>query len=288
MVASIAYIEGVIATFGQATEANLQAAGRQGNVVMIEPCAADEVMVTGDLHGHRANFNAIQRIAELDSRPRRHLIMQEVCHGGPTYPANGGCMSHAMLEDVAKLKVKHPDRVHFLLSNHEMAELTDYPIVKGQKMLNLLFRYGLQETYGPATEKVREAYMAFLASCPLAVRLPGGLLVCHSCPENLQQEPFDKTIFDRKLELADFQEHSPVFRLLWGRDYRSENAAIFARLVGAKVLIHGHEPCASGYKAPNEFQLILDCCSQPAAYVMLPAAGELTHEQVVQRVQVLA
>ena len=73
MVASIAYIEGIIATFRQATEANLQVAGRQGNVVTIEPSAADEVMVTGDLHGHRANFNAIQRIAELDSRPHRHL-----------------------------------------------------------------------------------------------------------------------------------------------------------------------------------------------------------------------
>jgi hypothetical protein len=56
------------------------------------------------------------RLADLDRNPRRHLIMQEVCHGGPTYP-DGGCKSHRMLEDVARLKVRYPERFHFLLSN---------------------------------------------------------------------------------------------------------------------------------------------------------------------------
>ena len=51
-------------------------------------------MVTGDLHGHRRNFNLIRRIAASDNIPERHLVLQEVCHGGPTYPQNGGCMSH--------------------------------------------------------------------------------------------------------------------------------------------------------------------------------------------------
>ena len=61
-------------------------------------------------------------------------------------------MSHWMLAEVAELKATYPDRVHFLLSNHELAELTDYPIVKGQRMLNLMFRCGMQESFGPATD----------------------------------------------------------------------------------------------------------------------------------------
>jgi len=176
MVASIQFIEQVISNYRQATEANEDSPFRQGNVIVLDADDADDCMITADLHGHRRNYNKILKIADLENHPRRHLILQEVCHGGPTYPTNGGCMSHSMLEDVAKLKAQYPNRVHFLLSNHELAEMTDYPILKSKKMLNLMFRLGMQEMYGPATEKVREAYVAFLRSCPLAIRLPGGIL----------------------------------------------------------------------------------------------------------------
>ena len=287
MVASIEYIERVIATYERATEANLNQAARTGNQVLITADAADDVMITGDLHGNRPNFNAIKKIARLNSQPGRHLILQEVCHGGPTYPKGGGCMSHTMLEDVAKLKDQYPERVHFILSNHEMAELTDYPISKGQKMLNLVFRYGLQEVYGPAAERVREAYLPFIKSCPLAVRLPGDVVVCHSAPENVDQYSFDCSILDRPLEPLDYQEHQPLFKMLWGRDYRPENAAAFARLAQARVLIHGHDPCREGFKAPNDIQLILDCCSKPASYVIVPTEREFTHQEILERVQML-
>lgn len=287
MVASIQYIEQVIATYEQAAAANRSTPARQGNVVSLSAEHGDDVMVTADLHGHRPNFNAIRKIADLAGHPRRHLILQEVCHGGPTYPSNGGCMSHAMLEDVAKLKVTYPERVHFLLSNHELAEVMDFPIVKAQKMLNLQFRYGLQETYGAATEKIREAYLEFLRTCPLAVRVAGDVFITHSLPDNLDAIDFDKSIFERELIASDFQEHSSLFNLVWGRDFRSENAELFARLVGAKVLVHGHDPCPEGFKTPNDMQIILDCCSQPASYVILPLGEALTHGQLVSRIEKL-
>ena len=86
MVASISYIEKTIETYRAATEVNLTHAARVGNIVVLTPELADEVMITGDLHGHRRNFNLIRSTAALDSIPRRHLVLQEVCHGGPTYP----------------------------------------------------------------------------------------------------------------------------------------------------------------------------------------------------------
>ena len=288
MVASIEYIEKVIATYQEAAEANRQTPLLDGNIVMITSDAdAEEVMITADLHGNRRNFNAIRNIADLENHPHRHLIMQEVCHGGPTYPTNGGCMSHTMLEDVAKMKATYPSRVHFLLSNHELAEVMDFPIVKGQKMLNLQFRCGLQDTYGPATEKVREAYFEFIRSCPLAVRLPGDIFISHTLPENLDTKDFDTTIFHRELTAADFQQHSSLFNLVWGRDFRPENAQLFAKLVGAKVLIHGHDPCAEGFKTPNDLQIILDCCDRPACYVILPVGEALGHAQIVDRIEQL-
>lgn len=285
MVASIEYIEKTIATYEKATEANRNTIGREGATVVLTAELADEVMITGDLHGHRRNFNRIRKTADLDAHPRRHLILQEVCHGGPTYPANGGCMSHTMLEDIAKLKVKYPDRVHFILGNHELAELTDYPIQKNKQMLNLMFRLGLQQMYGPATEKVRESYFPFLRSCPLAVRLPNGVFIAHSIPENLDSRRFDRSIFARQLDDAEYYDRSGVFELVWGRDYRQENADRFAEMVGAEILITGHEPSPEGFGTPNSRQIVLDCCSEKACYVILPTDGELTQEQIVERIQ---
>ena len=143
-------------------------------------------------------------------------------------------MSHVMLEDVAGLKAEYPERVHFILGNHELAELTDYPIKKNRQMLNLLFRLGQERMYGPAAPRVREAMAAFLRSCPLAVRLPEGILVTHSLPEKVDRQGFDKTIFDRAFDDGEFQEQGAVFQLVWGRDYRAENARAFADLVGGK------------------------------------------------------
>ena len=285
MVASLEYIENTIALLREAADANLTAPGRVGNVINITPESGDDVMVTGDLHGHRRNFNLIRRIASLETLPRRHLVMQEVCHGGPTYPQNGGCMSHAIVEDIARLKVRYPDRVHFLLGNHELAELTDYPIQKNKQMLNVLFRMGLEQMYGSETERVREALLAFLGTCPLAVRISDGVFVCHSIPEGLDARPFDQTIFSRPLDPLEFYERGEIFQMVWGRDHRPENTRAFAELMEARVLIHGHEPCLDGFAVPNPHQVILDCCGDRACYVVLSTDREWTQSDVVERIQ---
>lgn len=287
MVASIDYIENVIATYGDATAANWRTLGREGNVVFLEPDLVQEVMITGDLHGHPRNFNGIRKIADLDAHPRRHLILQEVCHGGPTYPANGGCMSHRMLEEVAGLKVRYPDRVHFLLGNHELSEMTEYPIQKSKQMLNLLFRLGMQQMYGPAADKVREAMVPFIQSCPLGAWLPGGVLITHSIPEQVDRHGFDRTIFTRRLDSIEYYERTAIFDLVWGRDYREENAAAFARLMEAKLCINGHEPCAEGFCAPNSLQVILDCSGEKACYVMLTPDRRWTQAEVLAQVRPL-
>mgnify|MGYP005839462551 CR=1 FL=1 len=285
MVASIEYIEGVISTYAKAAEVNRNTSARQGQTIVLTPDLGREVMVTGDLHGHRRNLTLIRRTAALDQHPDRHLVLQEVCHGGPTYPTNGGCMSHTLLEDMAKLTAQFPGRVHFLLGNHELAELTDYPIRKNRELLNLKFRLGLQEMYGAAVEKVREASFEFLKTCPLAVRVAGGAFITHSLPDDIDARGFDPGIFSRWLDPVEYYEQRSVFDLLWGRDYRAENAARFAQLVGARVLINGHEPCPEGYSTPNALQVILDSCSDKASYVILPVGEALTRDAVVRRIQ---
>jgi hypothetical protein len=287
MVASSEQVRAVIECYQAAAEANSTTTGRTGNIVDLTAAQGDECMVTGDLHGHVANFDAILRIAALDDHPRRHLVLQEVCHGGPMTPA-GGCRSFALLERVAQLKRDYPSRVHFLLSNHELSELTDYPILKAKRMLNLSFRMGLEEEYGDEAEAVREGYCQFIRSCPLAVRLVSGVFISHTLPEHLDHRSFDRSIFDRPYQQADLQEHGDIFELVWGRDYRPDNAHAFAGMVGAQVLVHGHEPCREGYRIPNDTQLIVDCCSDIACYVILPIERPITHAEAVAEVRRLS
>ena len=196
-------------------------------------------------------------------------------------------MSHLLLEDCIRLKTEYAERFHFLLSNHELAELGDYPICKSRRMLNVLFRCGINEMYGAAGEEVRAAYLEFLASCPLAMRVGEGVFVTHSCPDRCDREPFDASIFERPLSCADYRNGSPAFKLVWGRDFRAANADAFARQVNADVLIHGHEPCEAGYSAPNKRQVILDGCGSRATYVVLPVGPKLSQADVIGRIKSL-
>jgi hypothetical protein len=193
-------------------------------------------------------------------------------------------MSHTVLEDVARLKTAYPQQVHFLLGNHELAELAGFPIEKNRRMLNVMFRMGLEQRYGMEFDRVRQAYSPFLRSCPLVVRLPHGVFISHSIPEKVDVRRFDMTVFAQPLEEIEFSQRSGIFDLVWGRDYRAENAAAFAQLVGAKVLIGGHEPCRSGFWAPNDVQIVLDCCGAHAAYVIIPVNEPLTHAEILGRV----
>ena len=194
-------------------------------------------------------------------------------------------MSHSLLEEITKLKLRFPQQVHFLLGNHEVSELTDFPIRKGDKMLNLQFRLGMRHRYGPAFEKVREAYLRFILSCPIAVRMPEGIFISHSIPAKTDSRGFDVTLFDREVEIGDFIEGGPGFDLVWGRDYRPQNADAFAKLVGAEVLINGHEPCSEGYAIPNGRQIIIDCCGDEACCLLLPTRERLDQAGVAARMK---
>ena len=93
MVASPEYTENTIALFREAADANLATPGRVGNVIDIGPQSGDDVMLTGDLHGHRRNFNLIRRIAALETLPRAApgACKRSVTADRPTRRMAGAC-----------------------------------------------------------------------------------------------------------------------------------------------------------------------------------------------------
>jgi len=170
-----------------------------------------------------------------------------------------------------------------------LAEVTDYPIQKNRQMLNLLFRLGLQHAYGPAAEKVRQAYIPFLQSCPLESVYRARVLLTHSIPEAVDRQGFDG--------LGLRAAHRPR-RILGTRG--GVSAGVGARLPQGERTLRlpsdarqpadqRHEPAPQGYAVPNECQIILDCCTEKAAYLVLPLAHEddWTQEEVLKRIQYL-
>src|SRR5512140_1861440 len=103
---------------------------RQGNVITLPNTGI--LIVSGDLHGHRRNFERILSRADLANNPDRHLLLQEIIHGGPE-DEQGGCLSFELLFDAVQLKIDFPHRVHFIMGNHDTACISDSKVMKGGK-----------------------------------------------------------------------------------------------------------------------------------------------------------
>ncbi len=62
---------------------------RRGNLIRLP--ADGSLIITGDIHGHRRNFERIAAFANLENKPDRHIVLQEIIHGGPQ-DSKSGCL----------------------------------------------------------------------------------------------------------------------------------------------------------------------------------------------------
>ena len=95
---------------------------RTGNLLSLP--AKGDLIITGDLHGHRRNFERIVKYADLPNHPDRHVVLQEIIHGGPE-DAQGGCLSFQLLFAAIKYRLEYPDQVHIIMGNHDTAYILD-------------------------------------------------------------------------------------------------------------------------------------------------------------------
>lgn len=262
--------------------------GRRGGVVELPADGADDVLVVGDLHGNIPAFRKVFALADLRNRPRRHLVLQELVHGDYAYPDDGGDKSHQLLDLVAALKCEFPDRVHLILGNHELSELTERPIAKNGVALNALFRRGVQTAYGPMAGEIMAAYHEFFRALPLAVRCPNRVFLCHTLPDGrlldgLDLEPLRSGVWDPE----SLKRGGAVYAMTWGRDDRPETADRFAELVEADLFITGHQPCNKGFRLANHRLLIIDGTGPYPAYCLFPASSPVTIEALCDAVRIL-
>lgn len=270
----------ILTTIRRATQLLRATPGRSGGVVSL--AGASEVMVVGDLHGNLPAFRNVLKIAALDRNPRRHLVLQEVIHGRLEYPNDGGDRSHQLLDLVAALKCQYPERVHVILGNHELSELTGRVIGKDNETLNAKFARGIQTAYGEHAGAVFEAYKQLFAALPLAVRTPNRVYICHTIPDERDLDNLDLELLAADVWPAEaMQRRGTIYALTWGRDTDPETADRFAKLIDADFFITGHQPCDQGFEQANHRQIIIDGTDPYPAYCLFPCEGPVSIESLL-------
>ncbi|MCX7665083.1 MAG: metallophosphoesterase [Gemmataceae bacterium] len=274
-----------VRTLQRACELIRNTSGRQGRFLQLPAC--EEIIVVGDLHGHIENLQAVYKLANLQAHPNRHLIFQEFIHSKRYYP-KGGDRSHQALDLFAALKGQFPQRVHLLMGNHELAQWTDRPVMKGDVSLNELFRQGVNEAYGEMGTTIYELYLKMFAALPWAIRTSNRVFISHSLPRAKVLDTFSLHLLTTEaVTLADLSPQGTIYELLWGRDTRQETATKFLQLVDCDWLITGHIPCEEGFEYPNEKQLIVDACGYPATVALISGQHPVTREQFRNAVRFL-
>lgn len=273
----------VIEVFETATEENQVSSLRENQVVKLP--ADGEVWVAGDLHDHQRNFDKFVRAADLANNPQRHVVLQELIHGDKV-DAAGAEGSWEMLYRAAELKCDFSSQVHFLMANHDLAQIHGEGIMKAGISVCEAFNAGVRRDFTDRGSSVTVAITEFLLSLPLAVKAPNGLFMCHSLPPDDAIENFDYTVFDRPLSGGDFKRRTgPVYQLVWGRKTSPGGVAQFAEKIGAKLIIVGHQPQESGYAVVGDRMLIIASDHNQGVFVTADLDREYDMDQLLENVQ---
>lgn len=279
--------EKLLVTLRRATELHRATPGRTGGLIALDH--ANEVMVVGDLHGHIPAFRKVLEYAALGQNPGRHLVLQELIHGRWFYPGDGGDRSHQLVDLVAALKCQYKDRVHVILGNHELSEITGRVIGKDGYALNALFRLGITTAYGERSNEVYEAYQVLFRALPLALRTPNRVFICHTIPDAMYLDTLNIDVF--KLDdwpAEEMKRGGSVYALTWGRDTSPETVDRFAAMVDADYFITGHQPCEHGFREANHRQIIIDGTDPSPSFLKFPATGEVTMESLLAGARVMS
>lgn len=278
--------EKLLATVRRAIDLFRKTPGRKGGV--IAPESADEVMVVGDLHGNTPAFRKVLEIAALNRHPGRHLVLQELIHGTKYYSDDGGDKSHQLVDLVSALKCQYPERVHLILGNHELSELTGRVIAKNGMVLNEEFRRGIATAYAPRDQAVYDTYRDLFAALPLAVRTPNRVFLCHTTPEPAQLDTLNLGLLAADSWPPEaLRRGGTIYAMTWGRNDEPETIDRFAEMVDADWFITGHQPCDEGFRQANHRQIIIDATAVDATYCLFPAREPVNIEQLLACVKVL-
>ncbi|MBN1555925.1 MAG: metallophosphoesterase [Phycisphaerae bacterium] len=208
------------------------------------------VVVAGDIHGHRGNLQRILNYVRSEETEPPTLILQELIHG----PIDGRGIDRSVevMFLGAQAKVENPEKVHYLLGNHALAQITGSEITKHGHGVCKAFMDGIREVFGDEALDVYPAVMRFSRSLPLAARFDNGVFVSHSLPSPNRMSLADPGILDRAYEEDDYRRGGPAYEWTWGRDQTPEQLDMLAERLGVEFFLLGHRHVRDGsLEIPN-------------------------------------
>jgi Icc-related predicted phosphoesterase len=277
--------EKIVELLNKGMEANNADKFRQGNLVRLP--SHGSVIITGDLHGHRRNFERIVALANLGQNKNTHVILQEIIHGGPE-DEDGGCLSYRLLFDAVAYKVKFPDRVHIIMGNHDTAFISNTDVMKNGKEMNVAMRSALDREFRHASERVKLAIKQFLFSQPLAVKCTNGILVCHSLPGDHYADKFDKRIFERQLRINDIIRPGSAYLLTWGRSHSQRLLDAMSKSLDTDTFILGHQRQETGCSQAGNNLIIIASDHDHGCVLPIDLAKSYTVDKLLQLIIPLA
>ena len=266
-------------------EANHSVALRAGNVINLP--ASGKVIITGDLHGHRRNFERVVSFADLKNNPQTFVIFQEILHGGPE-DEQGGCLSFELFMDVVSYQLQFPDQVFLVMGNHDTAIIADNDVMKAGKEMNRALKAAMKRCLGDDYEAVTQAMKDYLLSQPIAVRCPNRIWISHSLPADRFVDTFDMTVFDKELAPADTLRPEPLYLLTWGRRQSARALEEFARRLDVDAFIVGHQPQDQGWRLVEPNTIILASEHNHGCMITFDLDRRYTVDQLVDSIVPLA
>ena len=246
--------QAIIDLLNKGTEASKADRFREGNLIKLP--ADGSLIITGDIHGHRRNFERIVSFADLADNPDRHVVLQEIIHGGPQ-DIEGGCLSYKLLFDVIRYKLSFPDRVHIIMGNHDTSFINDSKVIKDGREMNRSMRLALEREFEEASGEIRLAISRFLFSQPLAVKCENRIWMSHSLPSDHFIDKFDQGILTGQLTTEDIIKPGSAYLLTWGRNMSQQTLDRMARLFDADIFILGHQAQQKGWSQAGENLIII-------------------------------
>ncbi len=251
---------------------------RRGNLIHLP--ADGSLIITGDIHGHRRNFERIAAFADLENKPDRHIVLQEIIHGGPQ-DSKGGCLSYKLLFDVARYKLSFPDRVHIIMGNHDTTFINNSKVMKDGKEMNRSIKSALDREFKQASADIQLAIRQFLFSQPLAVRCDNRIWLSHSLPSDRYIDKFDTEVLERQLKINDVVKPGSAYLLTWGRKHSQALLDKMAKLLDVDIFILGHQPQQQGWSLAGKNLIIIASDHNHGCLLAFSLAKSYTIEQLI-------
>ena len=275
----------IIDLLKKGTEANNTDRFRRGNLICLP--ADGSLVVAGDIHGHRRNFERILAFADLANHPDRHIVLQEIIHGGPEDP-QGGCLSYQVLFDAVRYKLSFPDRVHIIMGNHDTTFINNSEVMKDGCEMNRSMLLALERQFQQDSTDIELAIRQLLFSQPLAVRSENRIWLSHSLPGDRYVDKFDRQIFDRQLEQSDLVRPGSAYILTWGRRHSQSTLDKMAKLLDIDIFILGHQQQPKGWSRAGENLIIIASDHNHGSLLSIDLAKSCTIEQLIDSIVPLA